>query len=75
MPKITKETATQVALKFVKAKKGLEKIDVALVEGNGSGWIVRGTYPLDVAGHPWPEKFAVTIDAKGKIVSSDFALL
>jgi hypothetical protein len=36
---------------------------------------VRGTCPIDLEGHPWAEKFEVIVDQKGKIKSTDFALL
>lgn len=46
-----------------------------MIEGNGGGWIIRGTCPLDLEGHQWAEKFEIGIDAKGKVKSADFALL
>ncbi len=75
MPQITKEVASQIALNYVKMQKATEKIDIALVEENRGGWIVRGTCPIDIAGHQWAEKFAVVVDEKGRVTSSDFALL
>jgi hypothetical protein len=38
-------------------------------------WIVRGTCPIDLEGHPWAEKFEVIIDQKGKVISLDISLL
>jgi hypothetical protein len=75
MPQVSKETASQIAVEHLKKQKGTEKIYVAMVEGNGNGWIVRGTCPIDLLGNQWAEKFEVVVDAKGKVKSTDFALL
>ena len=75
MPQITQEAASQIALEYVKSQKNTQKIDVAMVEGNGGGWIIHGTCPIDLEGHQWAEKFEIDIDAKGKVKSADFALL
>jgi len=34
-----------------------------------------GTCPIDLEGHPWAERFAVVVDLKGKIKTTDHALL
>ena len=76
MPKnMTDNDAQQIALDFLKRKKNTEKIDVASVEQGNAIWIVRGTCPIDLEGHPWAEKFEVIIDSKGKIKSMDCSLL
>ena len=77
MPQMSKEAASEIVVDFLKKKKNTEKIDVALVEeqSDGDGWIVRGTCPIDLEGHPWAEKFAVVVDLKGKIKTTDYALL
>ena len=48
------------------------EIDVSSIEQRDSVWIIRGTCPIDLKGHPWAEKFEVVIDQKGKIKSTDF---
>ncbi len=75
MNSVSKELAHQIALDFLKKKKSTEKIDVSTVEQENEVWIIRGTCPIDLEGHPWAEKFEVIVDQKGKIKSTDFALL
>jgi hypothetical protein len=75
MPQITQDTASQIALEYVKSQKNTQKVDIALVEGNSGGWIIRGTCPIDLEGHQWAEKFEIGIDAQGKVKSAYFALL
>jgi hypothetical protein len=75
MTQVSKESASEIAVDFLKKRKNRDKIDVALVEEEGDGWIVRGTCPIDLEGHQWVEKFAVVVDVKGKIKTIDFALL
>ncbi len=72
---ISTETIQQIAVEFLKKRKNTEKIDISTVEQKDGIWIVRGTCPIDLEGHPWAEKFEVIIDQKGKIRSTDFALL
>ncbi|RLI15960.1 hypothetical protein DRO44_05810 [Candidatus Bathyarchaeota archaeon] len=72
---ISTETAQQIAVEFLKKRKNTEKIDISTVEQKDGVWIVRGTCPIDLEGHPWAERFEVIIDQKGKIRSTDFALL
>jgi hypothetical protein len=72
---ITKETAQQIAVEFLKRRKCTERVDVSTVEENDESWVVRGTCPIDMEGHPWAEKFEVTVDARGRVKSTDFALL
>ena len=64
---ISKENAQQIAVEFMKKRKNTEKIDVAVIEQNSDDWIIRGTCPIDMEGHPWAEKFEVVVDTKGKI--------
>ena len=75
MTQVTKESASQIAVEFLKKRKNTEKIEVALIETKDEGWIVRGTCPIEFGDHQWPESFAVVVDLKGKIKSSDFALM
>jgi hypothetical protein len=75
MLQMSKESASNIAAEFVKKAKNAEKVEVAEVEENGASWVVRGTFPIDMQGHPWAEKFKVAVDSKGKILTSDFSLL
>jgi hypothetical protein len=75
MPQLSKESASQIAVEFMKQQKNTDKIDVAVTEEQDDGWMVRGTCPIDLEGHPWVEKFAVVVDWKGKIKESDCGLL
>ncbi len=72
---VTKDNAQQIAADFMRKKKNTEKIDIAVIEQKNEDWIVRGTCPIDMEGHPWAEKFEVTVDQKGKIKDSRSALL
>ena len=75
MPQMSKESASQIAVEFLKQQKNTDRIDVAVVEEQDDGWMVRGTCPIDLEGHPWVEKFAVVVDWKGKIRDINFGLL
>lgn len=72
---VTKENAQQIVTDFLRKRKSTKAVDVSSVEHKNEVWIVRGTCPIDLEGHPWAEKFEVQIDIKGKIKSSDFCLL
>lgn len=72
---MSKESANQVVVDFVKKEKNTEKVDVAVIEEQSDGWMVRGTFPIDMEGHPWAQKFAVVVDLKGKVKTTDFSLL
>ena len=72
---MSKESVASIAVEFVKKQKNAEKIEVAEVEETGDGWVVTGIFPIDLEGHPWVEKFAVIVDLKGKIRTTDFSLL
>jgi len=75
MPQMSKEAASEIVIDFLKKQKNTDKIDVAMVEEQSDGWMVRGTCPIDLEGHQWAERFAVVVDLKGKIKTTDFALL
>jgi hypothetical protein len=75
MPQMSKEAASEIVVDFLKKQKNTEKIDVAVIEEQNDGWMVRGTCPIDLEGHQWAEKFAVVVDLKGNIKTTDFALL
>jgi len=72
---VTVENAQQIAVEFLKRRKSLERVEVSTVEQNKDIWVIRGTCPIDLEGHPWAEKFEVILDTKGKVKSSYFALL
>ncbi|MCL6579372.1 MAG: hypothetical protein K6T73_08300 [Candidatus Bathyarchaeota archaeon] len=72
---VSTETAQQVVVEFIKKRKNTERIDISSVEQKDGEWIIRGTCPIDLEGHPWAEKFEVIVDQKGKIKATDFALL
>ena len=75
MPQMSKEAASEIVVDFLKKQTNTDKIDVAMVEEQSEGWMVRGTCPIDLEGHHWAERFAVVVDLKGKIKTTDFALL
>ncbi len=72
---ISKESAQQIAVEFMKQMKNTAKVDVAIIEQNHADWVVRGTCPIDMEGHPWAEKFEVVVDTKGKIKRTHSSLL
>jgi hypothetical protein len=72
---ITKETAEQIAVELLKRRKCTERVEVSTVEHNNEKWVVRGVCPIDMEGHPWAEKFEVTLDTRGRVKSTEFALL
>ncbi|MEM2676982.1 MAG: hypothetical protein QXJ77_03645 [Candidatus Bathyarchaeia archaeon] len=72
---LMQEDVQKIAVEFLKKRKKTEKIDVSSVEQREGCWVVRGTCPIDLEGHPWAERFEVVIDAKGRIKSTDFSLL
>jgi FtsZ-binding cell division protein ZapB len=75
MQNISTETIQQIAIDYLKRKKNTERIDISTVEQKNGVWVIRGTCPIDLEGHPWAEKFEVVLDEKGKIKSIDFSLL
>ena len=72
---VSKETASQIVVEYLKKQKNMEKIEVAMIELEDNCWVVRGTCPLEFGETHWPERFAVVIDLKGKIKSTDYGLL
>ncbi|NWF87401.1 hypothetical protein HXY32_06310 [Candidatus Bathyarchaeota archaeon] len=75
MSNISNNSAQKIALEYLRKRKNTEKAEVSMVENKNGVWVIRGTCPIDLEGHPWAEKFEVVIDQKGKIISSDFSLL
>ena len=75
MPQVTRESASEIVVEFLKKQKNTDRIDVAMVEDHDEGYLVRGTCPIDLEGHPWAERFAVLVDLKGRIKTTDYALL
>jgi hypothetical protein len=75
MQDVSPESIRQIAIDYVKKRKDTDRIDISMVEQKNGCWIIRGTCPIDLEGHPWAEKFEVVIDIKGKIRSEDFSLL
>ena len=75
MKALSEEDAQQIALEYIKKRKNVEKIQVLTVQQKDGVWIISGTCPIDLQGHPWTERFEVVIDQKGKIKTTDFALL
>ena len=75
MKTVSEEDAQQIAVDFVRETKSAERINVSSVEQKDGVWIISGTCPIDLEGHPWTERFEVIIDQKGKIRFTDFALL
>jgi hypothetical protein len=75
MQGVSTESVRQIAVDYLRKRKNTEKIDVSTVEQKDGIWVIRGTCPIDLEGHPWAEKFEVIIDEKGKIKSMDFSLL
>jgi len=72
---ITVESAQQIAVEFLKKRKGTERVEVSTIEQNKDIWVIRGTCPIDLEGHPWAEKFEVVVDTKGKVRTTTFSLL
>ena len=75
MSQVSKETASQIAVEFLKKRKNTEQIDVALIEQQDDGWLISGTCTIDFGDHQWPERFSVVVDLKGRIKSEDYGLL
>ena len=72
---VTKEVASQVALDYLRKRKCSDRVEVSTVEQKDEDWVIRGTCPIDMEGHPWAEKFEIVIDLKGKVKSWDYSLL
>jgi hypothetical protein len=75
MQNVSTDAVQKIAVDYLKKRKNAEKIDISTVEQKNGVWVIRGTCPIDLEGHPWAEKFEVVVDEKGKIRSTDFSLL
>lgn len=71
------ENARAIAAKFVKKRKNIDinKVNVVVTEQKNGVWIIKGTCPIDLCGHPWRESFEIEIDQKGRIKASSFKLM
>jgi hypothetical protein len=72
---VTPQDAQNITKDYVKKRKNVEKVDIIAMEKKDEGYLVKGTCPIDVGGHPWMERFEVVIDIKGKVKDSDFKLM
>jgi hypothetical protein len=75
MRNVSKQDAKKIAMDFVRKKRKEERISVSYIEQKKDVWIVQGTCPIDLEGHPWTEKFEVVVDQRGNVTSNDFSLL
>ena len=64
---VESENAQDIAVNFVKERKNVTDVNVIVTEQKDGVWVVRGTCPIDLGGHPWRESFEVKIDQRGKI--------
>lgn len=71
------ENARVIAAEFVKKRKSVDinRVNVVVAEQKNGVWIVKGTCPIDLCGHPWRESFEIEIDQKGRIKASSFKLM
>ncbi len=69
------EVAKDIAVSFVKEKRNVENVTVIITEEKEGVWVIKGTCPIDLCGHPWRESFEIEIDQKGKIKNSSFTLM
>jgi hypothetical protein len=74
-PQLSKESASEIAVSYLKKRKNTEKIDVAFTEAQDDCWLIRGTCPMEFGDMQWPERFVVVVDSNGKIKSTDYGLL
>lgn len=72
---MTKEEIIQTAKDYIKKRKKTHEVSVSHVKNQGTSWILTGTTPIDLEGHPWIEKFEIILDQTGKIKTCDFGLL
>ena len=75
MKAVTEREAQQVVLEYVKKRKNTDRINILTIREEDGLWIVSGTCPIDLQGHPWTERFEIIVDKKGKIKTTDFSLL
>lgn len=69
------ENAREIAIDFVKKRKNVVNVNLIITERKDGFWVVKGTCPVDLSGHPWRETFEIRIDQKGKIKGSSFRLM
>ena len=69
------EDVQYIAKNFVKERRNVADVSVTITEKKDGIWIVRGTCPIDLCGHPWRESFEIKIDQKGNIKDSSFRLM
>jgi hypothetical protein len=69
------QDAESIAVNFVKKKKNVGEVNVLVAEQKENVWVVRGTCPVDLCGHPWRESFEIQIDPKGNVRTSSFRLM
>ena len=69
------EDVQDIAVSFVKEKRNVTDVTVILTEQKDGVWIIKGTCPIDLCGHPWRESFEIEIDQKGNIKTSSFSLM
>jgi len=69
------DNVDDIAVEFVEKKRKVTGVNVVTKEHKNDVWIVKGTCPIDLSGHPWTESFEVVIDRKGRITSSSFNLM
>jgi len=69
------EEVQRIVVEFVKKRKNPPRVEISSIEHKDGVWIVRGTCPIDLEGHPWREIFTIEVDRKGKIKNMDFSLL
>ena len=69
------DNAQEIAVTFVKDKKNVMNVIVVTTENKDGVWVIRGTCPIDLDGHPWRESFEVIVDQKGNVKTSDFQLM
>ena len=69
------DNVDDIAVEFVEKKKKVTGVNIVAKEHKNDVWIVKGTCPIDLGGHPWTESFEVVIDRKGRIKASSFKLI
>ena len=69
------EDVQYIAVNFVREKRNVENVSVITTEQKDGIWVVKGTCPIDLCGHPWRESFEIRVDQKGKIQTSSFRLM
>lgn len=75
MPQVSKESASQLVVNYLKKQKKTNEINVATVQEENGGYIIRGITPVNIEGNNWPERFTVHVDKKGKVKTTDYALI